>query len=170
MPAFNALLSRLAFAQSFTGTLFLSIPWMTVNDCVCVSCRCHRKLCAPWCCHDRSNETLSTYHSLYFQPHWIFLFQGENIVAFYNSVTVDIFFHCHVVMLCSCPSQMLPNCYLNTLTQFTGFTHHTWTREPDARKPRLKYYVPSTRDTGIAVCVCDHDAATGGSIMFNCLQ
>lgn len=90
-----------------------------------MSCRCHRKLCAPWCCHDRSHETLSTYHSLYFQPHWIFLFQGENIVAFYNSVTVDIFFHCHVVMLCSCPSQMLPNCYLNTLTQFTGFTHHT---------------------------------------------
>lgn len=50
---------------------------MSVYVC---SCRCHGELCAPRCSQDWSDEALFTCGSLYFQLHWIFLFQGSYIL------------------------------------------------------------------------------------------
>lgn len=85
MSAFRDLLLRMA---SLAISLSLSVSICTLNVCVCVclcTCRCYGKLCAPWYCHDWSDETLFIYDSLYFQLHWTFLFQGEYIVTFYCS-------------------------------------------------------------------------------------
>lgn len=99
-----------------TGILTnFSVLWMYVSVCVYVR-RCHRKLSPPWCCHDRSVETLFINDSLSFQPHWIFLFQGEYIFII---VSVHGIFPLSCHQLCK-PSRSnvigCSSCYLNTLT------------------------------------------------------
>lgn len=43
--------------------------------------RSHRQLCPSWCCHDWSDETLSTLDTLPFQRHWLLLFQSKYITT-----------------------------------------------------------------------------------------
>ncbi len=103
-PQRNVCIQRLAaetglaysFSVPFCFYLFSECMRLCVRLCVFMYvCRCHRKLSPPWYCRDRSVETLSTHVSIAFQPHWIFLFQGEYTLL--QSHCTLQFLHCRAI-------------------------------------------------------------------------